>query len=176
MARDQVTAPTSPPPSPLVAPDEEGGWRRPSPRLRGLRRVQLVACAIPALVVALALPAGIGMPALAGGLGAAVVLLAGGSDVLIGRRVAAWGFTERADDLLVRRGVMFRRLTVIPYGRMQFVDVTVGPFERMFGLATVKLHTAAAATDARIPGLEQADAAALRDRLSALGESNLAGL
>ena len=138
--------------------------------------MQLVACAIPALVVALALPAGIGMPALAGGLGAAVVLLAGGSDVLIGRRVAAWGFTERADDLLVRRGVMFRRLTVIPYGRMQFVDVTVGPFERMFGLATVKLHTAAAATDARIPGLEQADAAALRDRLSALGESNLAGL
>ncbi len=127
-------------------------------------------------MVALALPATGGMPELAGSLGGAVVLLAAGSDVLIGRRVAAWGFTERADDLLVRRGVMFRRLTVIPYGRMQFVDVTVGPFERMFGLATVKLHTAAAATDARIPGLEQADAAALRDHLSALGESNLAGL
>ena len=47
----------------------------------------------------------------------------------------------------------------MPYGRMQFVDVTAGPFERSFGLATVRLHTAAAASDARIPGLEAADGA-----------------
>ncbi len=48
---------------------------------------------------------------------------------------------------------MVQRLSVVPYGRMQFVEITTGPVERLFGLATVKLHTAAAASDARIPGL-----------------------
>jgi membrane protein YdbS with pleckstrin-like domain len=92
------------------------------------------------------------------------------------RRFHAWGYAERQDDLLVRRGVMFSRLSVIPYGRMQFIDVTAGPFERLFGLATVKMHTAAAASDARIPGLERAEAERLRDRLAELGESQAAGL
>ena len=55
-------------------------------------------------------------------------------------------------------------------------DVTAGPVERAFRLATVKLHTAAAASDARIPGLERDEAARLRDRLAALGEAKAAGL
>ena len=71
---------------------------------------------------------------------------------------------------------MVRRLSVVPYGRMQFVDVTAGPVERMFGLATVKLHTAAAATDAKVPGLLTAEAERLRDRLAALGEAQASGL
>jgi len=65
---------------------------------------------------------------------------------------------------------------VVPYGRMQFIDVTAGPIERSFRLATVRMHTAAAASDARIPGLPQEEAARLRDRLAALGESRVAGL
>ncbi len=93
-----------------------------------------------------------------------------------GRRFGSWGYAEREDDLLVRRGVMFSRLSVVPYGRMQFIDVTAGPLERAFGLATVRLHTAAAATDARIPGLEREEAARLRDRLAELGEAQAAGL
>jgi uncharacterized membrane protein YdbT with pleckstrin-like domain len=63
-----------------------------------------------------------------------------------------------------------------PHGRMQFVDVTAGPLERLLGLATVQLHTAAAASDARIPGLTAAEAARLRDRLAALGEARAEGL
>jgi hypothetical protein len=54
--------------------------------------------------------------------------------------------------------------------------VTAGPIERLFQLSTVKLHTAAAASDARIPGLERAEAARLRDRLTELGESMAAGI
>ena len=92
------------------------------------------------------------------------------------RRVRAWGYCERDDDLLVRRGVAFTRLSVVPYGRMQFVDVTAGPVERTFGLATVRMHTAAAASDARIPGLNEAEANHLRDQLAALGEAKAAGL
>jgi len=96
--------------------------------------------------------------------------------VIVGRRYRAWGYAEREDDLVVRRGVMFTRLSVVPYGRMQFIDVTAGPLERAFGLATVRLHTAAAATDARIPGLERDEAGRLRDSLAELGEAQAAGL
>jgi hypothetical protein len=95
---------------------------------------------------------------------------------LLRRRFLAWSYQEREEDLIVSRGVMFRRQSVVPYGRMQFVDVTAGPIERVFGLATVKLHTAAAASDARIPGLARDEAARLRDRLAALGEAKAAGL
>jgi membrane protein YdbS with pleckstrin-like domain len=59
---------------------------------------------------------------------------------------------------------------------MQFVDVTAGPIERSFGLATVQLHTAAASSDARIPGLAADEAARLRDQLARLGEAKAAGL
>lgn len=92
------------------------------------------------------------------------------------RRFRAWRYQERNEDLIVARGVMVQRLSVVPYGRMQFVEVTAGPVERLFRLSTVKLHTAAAASDGRIPGLEQAEAARLRDRLTELGESMAAGM
>lgn len=95
---------------------------------------------------------------------------------LIPRNWRAWGYAERDDDLLVKRGVLFRKLTVVPYGRMQFVDVRSGPLERRVGIATVQLHTASPATDASIPGLPHDEAARLRDRLAALGEARAAGL
>jgi membrane protein YdbS with pleckstrin-like domain len=59
---------------------------------------------------------------------------------------------------------------------MQFIDVTAGPVERSFKLATVRMHTAAAASDARIPGLAREEAARLRDRLAELGEAQAAGV
>jgi membrane protein YdbS with pleckstrin-like domain len=95
---------------------------------------------------------------------------------LLPRIIRSWGYAERADDLLVRHGRLVRRLSIVPYGRMQFVDVTAGPLERAFGLATVQLHTAAAASDARVPGLPPQEAARLRDRLAALGETRAEGL
>lgn len=91
-------------------------------------------------------------------------------------RYRSWGYVEREDDLIVRRGLLFRQITVVPYGRMQLIDVTAGPVDRLFGLATVQLHTAAAATDARIPGLLQEEAERLRDRLAVLGEAKATGL
>jgi membrane protein YdbS with pleckstrin-like domain len=108
----------------------------------------------------------------------ALVLLALGALTawFLRRRVGAWRYQERNEDLLVARGVLVQRLSVVPYGRMQFVEVTAGPVERLFQLSTVKLHTAAAASDARIPGLERAEAARLRDRLTELGESMAAGM
>jgi hypothetical protein len=110
-------------------------------------------------------------------LAAAVAVLVTGLALLFLRnRFRSWQYQERDEDLVVKRGVAFRRLSVVPYGRMQFVDVTAGPIERLFRLSTIKLHTAAAASDARIPGLEQSEAARLRDQLASLGEAKAAGL
>ncbi|MEU3736971.1 PH domain-containing protein [Streptomyces sp. NPDC032198] len=95
---------------------------------------------------------------------------------MLGRNWRSWRYAERADDLLISRGVLWREETIVPYGRMQLVEVTSGPVERHFGLASVQLHTAAAATDARIPGLIPEEAERLRDRLTELGEARSAGL
>jgi membrane protein YdbS with pleckstrin-like domain len=155
-----------------VEPEE---WRTPSRQLLTLRQLEV---GVPALAVGvgLAVIGAISGSAVAYGLAAAAVALGAISWPFVGRRFGSWGYAEREDDLLVRRGVMFARLSVVPYGRMQFIDVTAGPLERAFGLATVRLHTAAAATDARIPGLEREEAARLRDRLAELGEAQAAGL
>ena len=95
---------------------------------------------------------------------------------LMGRNARSWGYAEREEDLYIRHGVMFRRLVVVPYGRMQYVDVESGPLERALGIAAVHLHTASPGTSARIPGLPAAEAARLRDRLTSLGEAQAAGL
>ena len=92
------------------------------------------------------------------------------------RRVRALGYRLRTDDLVFRRGIMFLRTVSVPYGRMQLVDVTRGPIARAFGLAELKLVTAAASSHVTIPGLTASDADALRDRLVELAESRRAGL
>lgn len=91
-------------------------------------------------------------------------------------RVRSTGWALREDDFLVRRGVMFRRVIAVPYGRMQLVDVKQGPFQRMFGLASVELVTAAASTQASLPGLERDEADRLRDHLVGVAETRRAGL
>jgi membrane protein YdbS with pleckstrin-like domain len=160
----------------LAPPIPAAAWRSPSPRLWAARQVVLGvagAAALATVVLTVALTAS----AAAALAGAAVVLVATALCwTLLRGRYLAWGYAERDDDLLVRRGLLVRRLSVVPYGRMQFVDVTAGPVDRMFGLATLQLHTAAAATDARIPGLTNQEAQRLRDRLAALGEARAAGL
>ncbi|MBC7678623.1 MAG: PH domain-containing protein [Pseudorhodobacter sp.] len=148
---------------------------RPSPKLWRVRLLQLGLVSVPVLLAVTAVGARSGIVgALAGLLVASAAV--GVAALSLRRRVLSWGYAERADDLVVSRGVLVRRTTVVPYGRMQFLDVTAGPFERAFGLATVQLHTAAAASDARIPGLLAAEAARLRDRLAQLGEARAQGL
>ena len=150
-------------------------WTPVSPRLATARRLVLVAVLAVALVpvVGLAVALASAWPLLA-----LLPLLAVGAWLwwLIGRQVAAWAYAEREDDLLIRKGVMLRSMVVVPYGRMQYVDVQAGPLDRRLGVATVQLHTASAGTDAVIPGLPPEEAARLRDRLARRGEARLAGL
>jgi uncharacterized protein len=151
-------------------------WTQVSPRLRSLRRVVLLCWGVP-IAVASGLLLGILVQPVLGVLAVLVLAAAGAWGWwLVGRNWRYWRYAEREDDLLVTNGFMFRRLVVVPYGRMQFVDVTAGPLERRFGIATVQLHTATEATDASIPGLTVEEATRLRDRLAMLGEARSAGL
>ena len=95
---------------------------------------------------------------------------------LIPRQVRAMGYALADNHLLWRHGVMFRSITVTPYGRMQFVDTSQGPLARRLGIAEVRLHTASASTDATINGLPVVEAENLRRVLSQRGEERMAGL
>ncbi len=107
---------------------------------------------------------------------AAVALVLLVNAVLAFRRVRAIGYVLREDDLLFRRGIMFERVIAVPYGRLQRVDVTRGPLLRALGLATLKFVTASVATGVNLPGLPEAEAEALRDRLVELAETRRSGL
>jgi membrane protein YdbS with pleckstrin-like domain len=94
------------------------------------------------------------------------VVLAGLRALAVARTVATWGYAEREQDLLVRHGLLTRRMSIVPYGRIQLIDLSAGPIERMFGLTTVQVRTAALGSTTEVPGLDPPVAAALRDRLA----------
>ncbi len=87
-----------------------------------------------------------------------------------------WGYAERDTDVYLTSGLFQRRLVCVPYGRMQLVELESGPLERAFGLATVEMITASTQGGIKIPGLRYEDAAALRERLIARGETQQAGI
>ncbi len=158
-------------------------WQRVSPKYVTVRLVQwalgnlitVLVLSLPLLFVLLEVWA---WPPLwlAVAVPAAALVLAIWRLVLIPRQVRAIGYAERDDDLLIRTGIFFQRTMAVPYGRMQYVDIAVGPVERGLGLCTLKLHTASPGTNAQIPGLPAAEGARLREQLAARGEARLAGL
>jgi membrane protein YdbS with pleckstrin-like domain len=180
------TSALQPDPNPAPAPEpppvgarldlpEAGEWKRVSPKyvmveIIGTGIFLLIVCAVAGglwLLLDQVWAAWIGGPV------AVAVLI---SLAFEPRRVRSIGYQLRADDLLFRRGIMYQRFVAVPYGRMQLVDITRGPVARMLGLADLKFVTAAATSAVAIPGLAEADADALRDRLVELAESRRAGL
>ena len=68
------------------------------------------------------------------------------------------------DELHVQRGLWTRERTVVPFGRVQHIDVTQGPLERRFGIGTLILHTAGTRGSAvQLPGLAFEQAGQMRD-------------
>ncbi|MBO9517980.1 MAG: PH domain-containing protein [Porphyrobacter sp.] len=84
------------------------------------------------------------------------------------RRYQARGYQMGGDRLRVVRGLLFRSDTVVPFGRVQHIDVHQGPIERGYGLATLVLHTAGNHNaSVRLPGLDHQDAVAMREEIRA---------
>ncbi len=105
----------------------------------------------------------------------AVVLLVWHA-ILIPLQVRHTAWLETDDELLITRGKLWHTFTVVPYGRIQFVDVTAGPLMRAFGLKTVSLNTASSTSDSSVPGLENDVADALRERLAEKARERMSGL
>jgi membrane protein YdbS with pleckstrin-like domain len=160
----------------LFAPPD-ADWQRVSTALARLRRTVLAVCLGVTALAVLVIGLGFALPIWTWVTGLVVVAaLAVWGWWLVGRNAERWGYAERDEELFITSGALFRRLVVVPYGRMQYVDVQAGPLDRAYGLAKIQLHTAAPGTSAHIPGLPADEAARLRDRLTAAGEAQAAGL
>ena len=84
------------------------------------------------------------------------------------RRYAARGYALGEDRLRVVRGILFHSDTIVPFGRVQHIDVDRGPIERYYGLATLQLYTAGSHGDVvSLPGLAHEDALAMRETIRA---------
>lgn len=71
-----------------------------------------------------------------------------------------------ADGLEYEHGWMWRHQISVPRSRIQHTDVTQGPYERRFGLATLVIYTAGTEhASISIEGLSHQAALALRDAL-----------
>ncbi|MGH3447439.1 MAG: PH domain-containing protein [Nocardioidaceae bacterium] len=157
-------------------------WHSVSPKLVTERRLMVAPAALVGLaLVVTGVVLGLVGPAVAGlvlGLVGVVLLVLAALAwfVVVPRMVRSWRYAERSQDLLVSHGRLLRRLSVVPYGRMQVIEVSANPVSRRLGIATVTLVTASATTDARIPGLPVDTAHEIRDRLAAKGEALTAGL
>jgi hypothetical protein len=96
--------------------------------------------------------------------GMAALLLGLWAILVPGRRYRSWGYEMAEDELHIQHGLWTRVRTVVPFGRVQHIDVTQGPLERRFGLGTLVLHTAGTRSSAvHLPGLQHEDAGRMRD-------------
>jgi membrane protein YdbS with pleckstrin-like domain len=164
------------PPAPSVVLFGDGGisWQPVSPSLATARYIVLAAFGILPFLGALVLAVSVG-----GWFWLAVVVVVaavGWIAWVIGRQVPMISWAETREELVIRKGRLFRTVVSVPYGRLQFVDVQSGPLARRFGMATVELHTASPESSGQIPGLPTTVAEELRERLAARGESQRAGL
>ena len=88
--------------------------------------------------------------------------------VIPARRYRYWGYDMGTDRLRVVRGYMYHRDVVVPFGRIQHIDVDQGPVQRRYDLATLTVHTAGNQNSTvSLPGLLHADALAMRETIRA---------
>ena len=88
--------------------------------------------------------------------------------VVPARKYRHWGYAMGTNRLRIVRGYMFYRDTIVPFGRIQHIDVEQGPIDRRYGLATLTVHTAGNHNSTvALPGLLHADALAMREAIRA---------
>lgn len=159
----------------LFSPPQQN-WQRLDPAYAKLQRISVLTGWLPPALVT-TVPLFIWAPSWIGWLVSAFwLVLIVWRFALQGRLARSWGYAELDTDLYITHGLLWKSLTVVPYGRMQAIDISSGPIARAFGLVTVQLITASPQSNAEIPGLDQQTAALLRDRLSQRGEAQAAGL
>jgi membrane protein YdbS with pleckstrin-like domain len=77
-----------------------------------------------------------------------------------------WSFEVLDEEIDIHHGIFWRKRVIIPLIRVQNVDTRQGPIMRANGLASFTVATAAG--EHEIPGLDVAEADALRDHVAVL--------
>ncbi|UKE47605.1 PH domain-containing protein [Xanthomonas cerealis] len=96
---------------------------------------------------------------------AALGALLGACIAFVRHRRIRWRLDAQGLDL--RRGRMWQSEVHVPMSRVQHLDLRRGPLQRAARLATLVVHTAGTRHNAvALPGLDQADAERLRERLA----------
>ncbi len=73
-------------------------------------------------------------------------------------------FAIRDKDVIYQRGLLFRKVTAIPFNRIQHCEVSQGPVERFFYLGRLNIFTAGgAASDLNMAGFTYEQAQRIRD-------------
>lgn len=86
--------------------------------------------------------------------------------ILPGRIYRRWGYDMGDEQLRVLRGFLWRTDTIVPFNRIQHIDVAQGPLQRLFGLSTLIVHTAGTHNSiVTLPGLATANAEEMRDMI-----------
>ena len=162
------TAPVAPAAAPL---DDDGELTRLHPGYTHALRVKAALMSVPFLVGALVLESAFVGEALfpAGVIAGPVLLIALACIIRVPtRRYNARGYQISADRLRVVRGLLLRSDTVVPFGRVQHIDVDQGPLDRFFGIATLTLHTAGNHNaSVSLPGLGKELAREMREEIRA---------
>jgi len=84
-------------------------------------------------------------------------------------RYRRWSYEIREDAIYLDRGVITQVRTTVPLVRIQHVDTSRGPVERVLGLSTLVVYTAGSrGADVAIPGLPAAEAESMQDRVKEL--------
>lgn len=102
-----------------------------------------------------------------GYLAGAALLLAGLMILVLPHRIyRRWGYDMGAEQLRILRGFLWRTDTIVPFNRIQHIDVAQGPLQRFFGLSTLIVHTAGTHNSIVVlPGLATAAAEDMRDTI-----------
>jgi uncharacterized membrane protein YdbT with pleckstrin-like domain len=82
-------------------------------------------------------------------------------------------FILKHDAVYVQKGVVFKIKVMIPYSRIQNVDVYRGPLLRMFGLGNIQLFTAGTAMmESSITGVGEAQIPILSDKILSIARAS----
>lgn len=154
---------------PAPPPEQEGG-SQPSmlaveAAYKNVIRVRLAVTWIPLVIGALVLDQAISETAFFGLPSTLVPLAALISVVIAPQRIYRHLGYRLTDALLqVVRGWVFHTDTIVPFVRVQHIDVTRGPVDKLFGTASLVVHTAGTHNSiVTVPGLAPETAAEIRD-------------
>ncbi len=151
------------------------GWRRLDPQSIQVGRIAgaiFAVCTSGSVLLGALLTILLGSPGRVGGL----LLLGGwfGSSGLLAWIVLAWpvlryrysAYHVSPQGILIRRGVLWRTVSYVPRSRVQHTDVSQGPLQRAYGLATLVIYTAGTHNaEVSLGGIARDTALAIRDRL-----------